>query len=90
MKEKATRKRAGVGLETRMFNGRNSSYMVFRTKRGGYHVFIEVEAKQAAVDCGAPKGGNTQAMWDGVWSGKYRLRNVKGERGLHEAPDTKE
>lgn len=51
----------------------SATYLVLRTLRGGYHVFVEVEAKEAAVDCGAPPSDettdnrNTEKMWDGLW-----------------------
>lgn len=62
-------KRQGVGLEIRTFQGNDDrSYVVFRTPRGAYHTFIEVEAKQAARECGATTEGNTRSMWDDLWT----------------------
>jgi hypothetical protein len=61
-------KKRGIGLEMRTFPGkRGRSYLVFRTGRGAYHVFLEVEAKEAARECGAIKEGTTHQMWDEVW-----------------------
>jgi hypothetical protein len=40
------RKRQGVGLEMKTFKGNDKqNYLVFRTPKGSYHVFLEVEAK---------------------------------------------
>lgn len=62
------RKRKGVGLEMRTFHGEDgSTYLVFRTSGGAYHVFVETEAKQAALHCGASDEGNTRSMWASLW-----------------------
>lgn len=61
-------KKRGLGLEMRTFGGTGGrSYLVFRTARGAYHVFLEVEAKEAARECGATREGTTHQMWDQVW-----------------------
>ena len=61
-------KRSGAGLETRSFTGESgASYVVFRTARNAYHVFVEVEAKEAARDCGGPATGTTAQMWSDIW-----------------------
>jgi hypothetical protein len=60
-------KRRGVDLEMRTFKGAEGRYLVFRTPYGSYHVFKEVEAKQAARDCGAKLEANTREMWKQVW-----------------------
>ena len=64
-------KKLGVGLEIKTFAGQSKrTYLVFRTHRGEYHTFQEVEAKTAARDCGAkePTGNeNTQTMWKQIW-----------------------
>jgi hypothetical protein len=66
-------KKRGLGLEMRTFEGRDGrSYLVFRTARGAYHVFAEVEAKEAAEQCGASRAGNTHRMWDEVWQSQSR------------------
>ena len=67
-------KRKGVGLEMRTFKakGKNDRFLVFRTPYGSYHVFKEVEAKQAARDCGANIEANTREMWREVWDRRKR------------------
>jgi len=61
-------KKVGVGLEIKSFVGRDCrSYIVFRTGRGSFHVFAEVEAKEAARQCGATSEGNTRTMWEAIW-----------------------
>jgi hypothetical protein len=63
-----TRKRAGLGLEAKTFIGESgTTYIVFRSPKGGYHAFAEVEAKKAARDCGAAMGHNTRAEWKSLW-----------------------
>jgi hypothetical protein len=65
------RKRLGVGLEMKTFKGMDGqNYLVFRTPRGSYHTFLEVEAKQAAGNCGVADGSprkNTRKMWETFW-----------------------
>lgn len=62
-------KKRGLGLEMRNFEGDDGTkYLVFRTAKGSYHVFAEVEAKQAARKCGATIKGNTRQMWKEVWA----------------------
>lgn len=61
-------KRSGLGLQIKSFVGKDGeSYLVFRTAKGAYHVFGEVEAKEAARQCGATKEANTRSMWEAVW-----------------------
>ncbi|MEX2170513.1 MAG: hypothetical protein WD851_14455 [Pirellulales bacterium] len=63
-------KRKGLGLDIRMFDGKEGeSYIVFKTTKGSYHVFKEVEAKQAALQCGSNAEGNTNTrqMWGTLW-----------------------
>ncbi|HWA90493.1 MAG TPA: hypothetical protein VG889_10685 [Rhizomicrobium sp.] len=61
-------KRSGLELQFKTFKGRSGkSYLVFRTLKGGYHVFAEMEAKTAAQDCGAASG-NTREQWKKLWS----------------------
>ena len=65
-----TPKRRGVGLETKTFVGNSgTSYLVFRTS-GSYHVLTEVEAKEAARDCGAREGHSTKSGWKALWDAK--------------------
>jgi hypothetical protein len=47
-------KREGRSLEIKTFPGKDgNSYLVLRTLDGSFHAFVEVEAKQAARECGA-------------------------------------
>jgi hypothetical protein len=63
-----TAKRKGVGLEMKSFTGASgTAYLVLRTGPGSYHVFAEVEAKEAARDCGSTKGANTRSEWNEIW-----------------------
>ncbi len=64
----AKKKRSGLGLEIRTFSGKDGqNYLVFRTPKGAYHTFVEVEAKDAARNCGASGQGNTRKMWGALW-----------------------
>ena len=61
-------KRRGFGLDIRSFEGKDgSTYIVFKTTKGSYHVFKEVEAKEAARQCGTPVVGTTRQMWTELW-----------------------
>ena len=61
-------KRRGFGVEIKSFQGRDGrSYLVFRTPQGSYHAFVEVEAKQAARECGVKVEKNTRDMWRAIW-----------------------
>lgn len=63
------RQKRGLGLEMRSFKAKDGrGYLVFRTSSGSFHVFAEVEAKEAARQCGGPQRGNTRQMWEGLWS----------------------
>jgi hypothetical protein len=69
-------KMAGYGLEFKTFldTKEHNRYLVFRIPKGdssySYHTFVEVEAKQAARECGAEEGPNdtTWSMWNSLWS----------------------
>jgi len=62
-------KRRGLGLDVRTFLAENGeAYVVFRTARDTFHTFQEVEAKEAARQCGGPLTGTTQQMWKKLWS----------------------
>lgn len=66
---KVKQKRHGFGLEMKTFEGQDgNSYLVFRTSNGSFHVFMEVEAKEAARQCGTTKQGNTREMWSALWN----------------------
>ena len=61
-------KRKDMALEIRTYSGKDGqSYLVFRTIDGGFHTFVEVEAKEAARQCGAQQTGNTRRMWRTIW-----------------------
>ena len=67
-------KKRGLGIEMRTLAGRDGrAYLVFRTAKGTYHVFAEVEAKQAARECGASREGTTHQMWNEIWPGVYDI-----------------
>jgi hypothetical protein len=64
----AKNKRLGLGLDIRSVEGKDGgSYIVFKTTKGSYHVFQEVEAKDAARRCGATVAGNTRRLWAKLW-----------------------
>ena len=66
---KSKQKRQGPGLEMKNFTGdEDQNYLVFRTPKGAYHVFLEVDAKEAAEHCGIPRIGNTRQMWSYRWN----------------------
>ena len=49
-------KKKGLGLEMRTFKDKSgTTYLVFRSRNGSFHVFQEVEAKEAARKCGAKR-----------------------------------
>ena len=63
-------KRRGQGIETKTFVGASGyTYIVYKTRRGAYHVFVEVEAKDAAIDVGSglKRGVHTHDHWDDLW-----------------------
>ena len=61
-------KREGYGLPFKTFVAADGTrYLVFRTEQGSFHVFAEVEAKQAARECGAAELANTRQMWEALW-----------------------
>lgn len=62
-------KKQGFQLDMRTFRGRDhKNYLVFHASGGAFHVFSEVEAKEAARQCGATKAGNTRQMWGEIWA----------------------
>jgi len=62
------RKKKGLGLEMHTFFGKDgNSYLVFRSTAGSYHVFVEVEAKEAARQCGERSTGTPRQMWGEIW-----------------------
>jgi hypothetical protein len=65
------KKRIDKALQMKSFEGKDGkTYLVFHAPDGSYHTFVEVEAKQAARNCGAKEGTprpNTRKMWDSLW-----------------------
>jgi len=62
------RKRSNVAVEMKTFNGKQDTYLVMKID-GAYHVFVEVEAKEAARDCDPTfKKGNTRRIWAKLWA----------------------
>lgn len=62
-------KREGYDLPFKSFVALDGTrYLVFRTEDGSFHVFKEVEAKEAAENCGVSRSvGNTRQMWESIW-----------------------
>lgn len=60
--------RSHYPLDIKTFEGDSGeTYLVFRNHNDEFHVFAEVQAKEAAMDCGAPDEGNTQHRWRTLW-----------------------
>ena len=60
---KISKKRKGFNLQMKTVEGRNGTYLFFKTPDGAYHTFLEVAAKDAAKDCGAVNGNkNTRQL----------------------------
>jgi hypothetical protein len=51
-----------------------SEYIVFRLRNGSFHVFVEAEAKAAAMDCAGKKklerNEHTHTHWKKLWERK--------------------
>ncbi len=61
-------KRKGFGLEFKTIDGKDKQkYLVFKGKDGSFHTFVETEAKEAARQCGNPRGATTREMWKSIW-----------------------
>lgn len=67
MRAKITAKAVGRGLEIRTFRAVGTTYLVFRTLRGAYHVFSEADAKAVARNAFGQRDGNTREMWNRIW-----------------------
>jgi hypothetical protein len=61
----------GTGLAIRSFPGKDgNTYLVFRTPKGAYHIFREVNARHAARESfGVADGPTTVQMWNKIWNG---------------------
>ncbi|MFN0019676.1 MAG: hypothetical protein ACKVP0_15570 [Pirellulaceae bacterium] len=61
-------KKDGAELGLKIFAGRDGNqYLVFRSLDGSFHSFVEVEAKQAARECGSEELANTRLMRASLW-----------------------
>ena len=61
-------KRDNTSLAFKTFvSAEGTRFLVFRSLEGSFHVFAEVEAKQAARECGAAELANTRQMWESLW-----------------------
>jgi hypothetical protein len=66
-KKVITPKRGGLGLEAKTFKGKSGRiYLVFKTLEGGFHTFVETQAKDAGEDCGAQRK-ETRRDWRSLW-----------------------
>ena len=74
--KKYTAKRDGLALGYKTFHGKSGkTYLVFKALKGSYHVFTEVEAKEAARDCGTTiKVGTPREMWKEIWDSWQMIR----------------
>ena len=63
-------KKADVRLDILTVTGNSCKTDIFyRHPTGSFHVFMETESRQAAVDCGAPRGhSRKQCEW--VWNSR--------------------
>jgi hypothetical protein len=64
-------KKKSYGLEVKTFPGGKGNYLVIVAGKSEYHVFVEVEAKEAATDCGCkldPSKSTTRQMWKELWN----------------------
>jgi len=59
---KISKKRRGFNLQMKTVSGQKGAYLFLRTPYGSYHTFLEVAARDAARDCGAPNKGNTRQL----------------------------
>ena len=68
MKKKHTPKREGVKLGLATVRGESGqTYLVLKATKGSYHVFAEVDAKEAGRDCRG-SGSNTRTVWNSALS----------------------
>jgi hypothetical protein len=75
---KPKRQGAMIGFDT-FYGADGKTYLVFkRTPRGGYHVFAEVEAKEAARKCGSSGKGTTDHRWGEPWKARAAARRTEG------------
>ena len=64
-------KKSGFGLEMSSFSGKKTknSYIMFKSLNGSYHAFMEVEAKDAIIDClgEGERKKTTRQLGDLLW-----------------------
>jgi len=53
-------------LDMKTIKGDKGTYLFLKAGKS-YHVFVEIDAKEAAIDCGAAEGKNTQISCKEVW-----------------------
>jgi hypothetical protein len=65
------KKRKLFGIQFKTFRGKQGDdYLVLTAGDFKYHVYAEVDAKQAARDCGCKldqRHNDTAAMWNDIW-----------------------
>jgi len=54
-------------LEMKTIRGDKGTYLFLKAGKS-YHVFVEVDAKEAAIDWGAAEGQNTRQSCKEVWN----------------------
>ena len=67
---KVTPKVSDAETGMRIFQGKSGRMYLVLKERGRtvFHVFTEVQATEAAADCGADiSAGNTQTIWNKLW-----------------------
>jgi len=70
MPDKIELKRRGFGLAMKTFQDREGHcYIVFRSSNGSFHVFAEVNAKDAGEKI-TGRRENTRIMWGKLWRGE--------------------
>ena len=79
MANKIATKRSSLRSEIRTIKTKKGNYLVIRFKddknsKAEYHVFAEINATEATVDCGKEfdvvlkKKDNTRTKWDKIWN----------------------
>ena len=70
VKRKWRAKKVGFGLILDVVRTLDDQHevLVLREPSGRVHTFVEVEAKQAARLCGAPRDLTTKQAWNWVWA----------------------
>ena len=67
-KKVITPKRGGLGLEAKTFKGKSGRiYLVFKTLEGGFHTFVETQAKDAGCRIVGHNVRETRRDWRSLW-----------------------